>query len=83
MYFDVFTLNRHVRKRTLEDDGEKPSRRENEGPLLTPSVYCWFMMDVSQKPGSPTSSNSKASRAFSICERPVMPLFTYLLAHEK
>ena len=32
--FEFFTINRSVHKRTLAGNGEKPSRQENEGPLL-------------------------------------------------
>ena len=31
---DDLTINRCIHARTLEGDGEKPSRHENEGPLL-------------------------------------------------
>ena len=32
-------MNRFVHARTLEGDGEKPSRLENEGPFL---IYIFF-----------------------------------------
>ena len=67
--FAVFTINRSVHKRALEGDGEKPPPHENEGPLLICVFYFWFMMDVSQRPGSQKSWNSTASRTFRIRKR--------------
>ena len=32
-------INRNVHKRTLEGDGEKPSRHQNDGPLLIRLLY--------------------------------------------
>ena len=40
--FQVFAIKRSVRKRTLEGDSEKPSRHNNEGPLL----ILFFLFDI-------------------------------------
>ena len=47
--FEVCITNRHVHKRTLEGDGEKPSRHEHEGPLLILFFFVIFIMDVKPK----------------------------------
>ena len=59
--FEDFNMNRCVHTRTLEGDDEKPSHHDNEGLLLILSFYFCIMMDVSERPGSPKSWNSKAS----------------------
>ena len=68
-------INICIRTRTLEGDGGKPSRHENEGALLLLFFYVLLLIDVRQRGTSPTSSNYKASRTFRICGRPEMPLF--------
>ena len=62
--FADFTINRFVHTRALEGDGEKPSRHANEGPLLILPLSFSFMMDVSQRAGSPKSRNPKDPRTF-------------------
>ena len=44
--FDDFMINRWIHTRTLEGDGEKPSRYKNEGPLLIQLVISTLSADV-------------------------------------
>ena len=49
-----FTINTCIHTLTLEGDGEKLSRHENEGPFhRLPFFIVFFKMDVSQRPASP------------------------------
>ena len=69
LYFDIFddfTINRCVHARTLEGGGEKPSRHENEGPILI--CFFVFVYDGRKPPARiAESSNSKVPRTFRIC----------------
>ena len=44
----LFTINRGVRTRTLEGDGGKPLRHDNEGP--TPYTFFLFLIYDGRKP---------------------------------
>ena len=44
---DYLIVNICIHTRTLEGDGEKPSRHENEGPLFIRPFYFHSMMEVS------------------------------------
>ena len=72
--FEDFTINRSVHTRTLEGDGEKPSRHENEGPLLIRFFYFGFMMDVSQRR---TSQNISKFQSFDKARNAVVEISPY------
>ena len=64
--FDDFCINRCIHIHTFEGDSQKPSRQENEGPLLILSLFVLFYDGCKQKPRASTSLDSDTSRSFRI-----------------